>query len=860
MRARAFRQGWVPSGTRTATYLINQHAGLRTVPALIFTGDARRDIYQPFGILSIAGGTVDANNIWSAVTGTDYNLALMHGRPYERGIVAEWLRADGQPGFSEEAGLRLASSPFSRPRLKLQQTGLSPWTSTPFEKPSFNLFFRDSYDQSELDYPVFGPEYPVKSFDQLRHRAGKNDIVNPFIKDEFIRRTFIDMGHPVVRGTFNTLYVNGAYKGYYNTVERYRAPFFQAHYDSTADWDIRINDAVEDGDSAEWLAAIAAFNGNLSQQAVSDAALARIDVDEVIDYFLINIYTAQSDWPNNNWVAARERSDAGKYRLYLWDSEISFAQNANKPVGYDTIRNDLKDLTGSLPSFFRAIYSSAEVRLRFADRINRHFFNGGALDDRDPVNSRLVRRKNELGAMVRPLLEYTANQTFNDSFLTNWIQPATGRRKWLFDSNGTASDVSFRKHGLWPVTGPPSFSQHGGTIAAGQAITIAPGSGVPAGSPVYYTVDGSDPRSFAGAVSPSALTYAAPVVFSTAQGVLKARVRNAVSGEWSALTEALFFVETVPATSANLVVSQIQYHPPSLTEQETAAGFTDGELFEFLELQAVGAQNVDLSAVKFISGISFDFAASPRRALPPGGKALLVNNKAAFLLRYGSGPAALIAGEYLGKLANSGERLLLTGADGPDADQEPDVIHDFSYLDGSPWPEAADGNGPSLELREPALLPDHAVAANWSASAAWGGSPGGLSVPLDWNHWRLRYLSGGQGTATDDPDGDGLNNLLEFALGTLPDVANPADALELKIQEWNGVGYPTLTARLGRQAAGCSIRAQVSADLREWQDAVAWDESVTQPAETAFQVRRWRDTLPAGEGAARYFRLKVELP
>ncbi len=70
--------------------------------------------------------------------------------------------------------------------LKLQQTDQSPFISTSFEKPSFNLFFREDYNKTELDYPILGQDYPVKSFDQIRARAGKNDIVNPFIKDELI--------------------------------------------------------------------------------------------------------------------------------------------------------------------------------------------------------------------------------------------------------------------------------------------------------------------------------------------------------------------------------------------------------------------------------------------------------------------------------------------------------------------------------------------------------------------------------------------------------------------------------------------------------------------------------------------------
>ena len=46
------------------------------------------------------------------------------------------------------------------------------------------------------------------------------------------------------------------------------------------------------------------------------------------------------------------------------------------------------------------------------------------------------------------------------------------------------------------------------------------------------------------------------------------------------------------------------------------------------------------------------------------------------------------------------------------------------YDDDPPWPEEPDGNGPSLELIDPAL--DNSLAANWAASAGYG-SPGSIN-------------------------------------------------------------------------------------------------------------------------------------
>ena len=56
--------------------------------------------------------------------------------------------------------------------------------------------------------PLFG-DSPVQTFDQIVLRAGHNDDTNPFIKDELMRRLFIDTGQVGSHGMFGTLFVNG---------------------------------------------------------------------------------------------------------------------------------------------------------------------------------------------------------------------------------------------------------------------------------------------------------------------------------------------------------------------------------------------------------------------------------------------------------------------------------------------------------------------------------------------------------------------------------------------------------------------------------------------------------------------------
>ena len=72
-------------------------------------------------------------------------------------------------------------------------------------------------------------------------------------------------------------------------------------------------------------------------------------------------------------------------------------------------------------------------------------------------------------------------------------------------------------------------------------------------------------------------------------------------------------------------------------------------------------------------------------------------------------------GQYAGKLSNSGETLVLRNAAGAVADE-------VTYKPGFPWPTAADGAGPSMELIHPLL--DNDLGGSWrSAGNGLSGQP-----------------------------------------------------------------------------------------------------------------------------------------
>ena len=857
VRAAAFFNGWLSSDVKTHTFLIDQNAALKTLPALILSADGGRNFYLPMGIMAINGNTVP--DLWAPGGSGTYNIPINRGDAYERLISAEYYYPDGRDGWREDVGIRVSSSPYSRPRLKMSQTQLSPFIRDHTQKASFNLFWRDDYGNSSISHPTI-PDTDTREFKQLRIRAGKNDIANPFFLDELGRRLYQKMGWVQSVGGWNSGYINGAFKGLYNTCERIREPMFQFHNRTDASFDVRYIQDQVDGDAVFWNQMQAALNtlaANGSQANYQNAAN-YVDPVCAADYFLCMVYINMDDWMYsgfcNNYAAWRERSPAGRYRFMGWDLEAAFGR-FGKAVNFDTFAWMIAT-SNEVSNVFRGLNQSPEWKLLFADRIQKHLFNNGILDDRS-ATAFIKTQKDKYVAEIQPVIRFIENNAglnLDVGWFNNHVNPTTGRRAYLL---GPASTLgTFRQRGLWPVTEPPVFSQHGGIVGANYPLTITS----PTGGTIYYTLDGADPRLTGGGVSPSALIYNGTVPLTTLTGV-KSRVRSSL-GEWSPLTEALFQPGSVAPTTSSLVVSEIMYRPPDPTNAEFGAGFTDGGDFEFIRLTNVASSLLDLRQLAFTAGITFSFAGSTIESLAPGASVLVVKRAAALEFRFGAGIGQIIAGEYAGSLNNGGEQIRLDRGTGNPP------VQLFTYDDDPPWPAAPDGFGPSLLLRITGAAPDHNDPANWTYSAQPGGMPGGTARSMDYATWTSLSFPRGDIANTAitgplaDPDADGLLNLDEFALGTPALLADTSRLPVMRIETLAGSRWQTLEFRLHNAITGVTSTPQSSGDMLSWTGGPADINAVSGPMDNGDGTSTWkvRDAQPYDSRQRRFLRLFLTSP
>lgn len=338
-------------------------------------------------------------------------------------------------------------------------------------------------------------------------------------------------------------------------------------------------------------------------------------------------------------------------------------------------------------------------------------------------------------------------------------------------------------------------------------------------------------------------SYTFPLVAVRPGKTYRARVRHLdSSGRWSHWSAPSEFIAETPEVAAYqnaLVISEIMYNPspPSGTELDISAENDD---YEYLEIQNVSSETIDLTDVRFTKGIDFDFPIGTQ--IEPGQFLLIVKNVAAFEGRYGTGLPVI--GSYgTDNLSNSGEQIKLSLGAGTG-------ILDFVYGDSLPWPERSDGQGFSLILTDPYALPNHSLPASWSAGILPGGTPGQIDEGVSYQAWA--EINEVIGSPNGDPDRDGITNLLEFALNGNPHLA---DSTILPFLEVNG---NVLTLSFNRPAAAMGITyiTEFSTDLINWSsDQAALVSSEISPEGLLSETWRYLPSIQDQSGI--FARLRV---
>lgn len=200
------------------------------------------------------------------------------------------------------------------------------WTSLENPKKSMGVSFRGCYGDDMLDYDIFGSD--VTEFSSLSIRAGQ-DYPLAIIRNELFQELCLEMGDnvPTQNSKYCILYLNGSYYGIYCLKEDFSKQYYASHK------------GVNKSD-VTMLKSPVALNSEVYQEVFQfcrdndmtldenyDHICSVLDIDNVVDWFLIEGYTANSDVNGN--MRYFKLNDGGKWQIAFYDLDWTFNYASN---------------------------------------------------------------------------------------------------------------------------------------------------------------------------------------------------------------------------------------------------------------------------------------------------------------------------------------------------------------------------------------------------------------------------------------------------------------------------------------------------------------------------------------------------
>ena len=670
LRAKTYATGFAESNTATFTYLFeNTHTF--PVVALSFN-DA--DFFDP-------------------VTGIYPNFL----EDWERPVHVEFFETDGSLVLSQRADA------------EIQGTG-----SAQLPQKSLRVEALASGGSGFFEHTIF-PDKPFDKYERFVMRNSGQDWNVTMFRDAMVASLtddLSDVGNIIQTPTLyqqayrpGVVYLNGDYWGIHNLREHIKSEYIEQHFGlKDTEIDLLSNDEVDDGTDVNW-EALKSFveNNDFSSDATMTQFSQMVDLPNFLDYYVYNIVIDASDWPGNNFRRFRAINN-GVWRFLTYDLDFTFGLFNFVPGGptwntgdasANSLARSLDDSQVSWPNpfwytlYFRKAVENDQFR---TDYINRTADFLNVLFDPARVNARINEFENRyIPEMQRhydrwnggwnphatnvDLLRQFANNRpqFMKQHIVDAFSDVTGTAEITLQANPpNGGSIEFSTLNLSTSNLPWTGDYFTGVDIPIKAIP-APG----------YVFDGwSDPS----------LGNVASTTINLSEGMTLTANFSQGTGQ-----------------PQDVVINEINYNSPDTPNSG-----------DWLELYNPNNQTVDLSNWTLEDGGGGRFVIPDGTFLSPDDYLVLVENTLEFNAVYSSVPNILGdfgVGIFGFKFSNSGELIVLKNA-------SQNIIDTVHYLDDVPWPPEADGDGPTLQLIDPAL--DNALPQSWIAQTP---TPGEVNLP-----------------------------------------------------------------------------------------------------------------------------------
>ncbi len=681
VKARTFTEDKLPSPVATHTYFIDE---TQQLPAISLSTHPDNLFDEDIGIYVEGNGTA-----LGGYPDNPIGPPANYWEDWERLAHIEFFEPDGTFGFGENIGLKMAGK-----------------TTRKLPQKSFAVFLRNQYGTDKLDYPLF-PDSPVRTFYSFMLRnAGSDNTHNQggvHFRDGLSALLLreLDLDYQDYRPC--VLYINGEYWGIYGIREKLNEEYLATHHgvdpdnvDMLDDYH-RLYPLVIEGNAKDYNALIDYLKvHNLSDEDAAAYVETQMNIDNYLTYMAVQIYLANQDGPGHNCKFWRPRTDDGRYRWLLYDTDHSFGFRLFTPNFHyapdayvdNTIAYYLEPDGPDWPNppestfMFRKIMQNRGFQIRFinilADMLNSRFSAGKAYENfkhvRNKIEPEMERHLERWGGSTS---QWQQDVQIVDDFLA--LRPG-----FLQEHIMNEFDVG----GLTKIT--LNVSPAGtGRIKVNSLTVSEPWSG-------FYFKDVH--------VQLTALPNLG-YTFDSWEGIdeASASIRFELSKE----------VE-ITATFQNaendgfIVINEINYKSPP-----------DFDTQDWIELYNAASDQLDLSGWTFTDDDSGDAFIFPEETIIlPDGYLVVCRDTDDFTTHWPN--VSPLTGDFNFGLSSDGDVLMLKNIEGK-------IVDFVDYKPSAPWPWQPNGTGATLALRNP--HDDNALPENWMASVEHG-TPGTVNKDI----------------------------------------------------------------------------------------------------------------------------------
>ena len=359
IRAAAFdAEGQRVSDVMTQTYLIRslgcEHHGLAVLS--ICTDSVSLFDYDT-GIM-VPGVHFDPDQ--PSTTGNYFQ----RGMEWERLVNVEFYEPDDNTGINQQCGLRMHGNHGRRAPAK----GMKIYAREEYGKKRFKHRFFDTTQVKSFKHLV------IKPFSILWPATGVQDYVS--------NRIALGMGLEAPNSRPVVLYINGEYWGIYFLQEKLDDHYLEDHFGIEPEQCNIVGGNGMDNDTWEWSVEEESGDGSaflqlldwLEDADLSDSAnyayvSGLVDIDNFIEYQILETFIANNDWPANNqrcW-----QTGDSKWRFAFFDGDYALLQEDYDVFGNACyVMNDQWHTGGRSTLLFRRLLENNDFKMRFLARVD----------------------------------------------------------------------------------------------------------------------------------------------------------------------------------------------------------------------------------------------------------------------------------------------------------------------------------------------------------------------------------------------------------------------------------------------------------------------------------------------------------